>query len=82
MLDIYEVFEGVLSNARSIDMAESEFKRQLCDDPELRTVYRDWCSEEGTSEKNGFVDYCLLRELTGTICSRRYINATLTFYVR
>ena len=61
MLDIYEVFEGVLSNARSIDMAESEFKRQLCDDPELRTVYSDWCSEEGTSEKNGFVDYCQMR---------------------
>lgn len=58
MVDIIEIFEHILQSARSIDMAESEFKHLLCDDPEIRQAYRAWCVEEGTTEKNGFVDYC------------------------
>ncbi len=39
-------------------MAEAEFKRTLVDDPELRRNYRNYCREVGTSEKNGFLDFC------------------------
>lgn len=61
MIDIIEIFENVLREARSIDMAESIFKCSLCDDPEIRSAYREWCSEEGTTEKRGFVEYCTQR---------------------
>lgn len=61
MVDIVKVFEDVLSRARSIDMAESEFKCLLCDDPELRASYKEWCAEEDTTEKLGFVEYCEMR---------------------
>lgn len=61
MIDITEIFEHILQHARSIDMAESEFKRLLCDEQELKQAYREWCSEQGTTEKHGFVDYCTER---------------------
>ncbi|MCM1319422.1 MAG: hypothetical protein NC217_03485 [Muribaculaceae bacterium] len=60
-MDLIDIFEHVLQNARSIDIAESEFKRLLLDDPELKTVYKAWCKEQDTTEKNGFVDYCSQR---------------------
>lgn len=58
MIDIIEIFENIIADARSIDMAESEFKRAICDDPELRAAYRKWCQENDTTEKYGFVDWC------------------------
>lgn len=57
-MDIYEVFDQILSAARSVDVAESEFKRLMYEDPLVRTAYREWCNEQGTTEKHGFVDYC------------------------
>lgn len=61
MVDLFKIFDGVLEHARSIDMAESEFKCLLCDNPELRAAYKEWCAEEGTTEKLGFVEYCEMR---------------------
>lgn len=58
MVDILEIFESILRNARSIDVAESEFKRLVYEEPEVRAAYRVWCDEEGNTEKHGFVDYC------------------------
>lgn len=58
MIDILEIFEHVLQNARSIDMAESEFKRLMYEDPEIRSAYRMWCEEEDTTEKYGFIVFC------------------------
>lgn len=60
-MDILDIFEHILQYARSIDMAESEFKRMLLDDPDLKIAYKEWCSEEGTTEKRGFVEYCARR---------------------
>lgn len=51
MIDITEVFTQYLEQYDSVDIAESEFKKQMHEDPELRTAYRTWCHEVGSSEK-------------------------------
>lgn len=56
--DITKLFDQLLDQSGSIDIAESEFKRLVAEDAELRDCYRQWCDEMGTSEKNGFIDYC------------------------
>lgn len=58
MIDITEVFTQYLEQYDSVDIAESEFKKQMHEDPELRTSYRTWCHEVGSSEKRGFMDFC------------------------
>lgn len=58
MIDITEIFHNVLSQFGSVDIAEAEFKKMIHEDPELKQAYRDWCHEVGSSEKNGFFDYC------------------------
>ncbi len=58
MEDITELFVKIIKESPGIDMAEAEFKRTLVDDPELRRNYRNYCREVGTSEKNGFLDFC------------------------
>ncbi|MDE6556540.1 MAG: dihydrofolate reductase [Duncaniella sp.] len=56
--DITDTFEEMLSQYGSVDMAESEFKMRVHDDPTLRHRYRQWCRENDTTEKRGFFDYC------------------------
>lgn len=58
MNDITILFNEILAQHRSVDIAESEFKRLIGEDPDLRMAYRDWCESVGSSEKNGFRDYC------------------------
>lgn len=58
MDDIIELFISTIKEAPSIDIAEAEFKRQLIDDPDLRKAYKEYCREQGTSEKNGFIEFC------------------------
>ncbi|MCH5220928.1 MAG: hypothetical protein J1F05_01165 [Muribaculaceae bacterium] len=58
MDNLTKIFESIINEAPSIDIAESEFKRMLVDDPELRRIYREYCREQGTSERNGFLEYC------------------------
>lgn len=58
MEDITEYFIEILNQTHSIDIAESEFKRTIADDDELHALYRRWCQEVGSSEKNGFIDFC------------------------
>lgn len=58
MIDITEVFTQYLEQYDSVDIAESEFKKQMHEDPELRAAYRTWCHEVGSSEKRGFMDFC------------------------
>lgn len=57
MEDITEMFNSIIEEAPSIDIAESEFKQSLIDNPELRKAYREYCREQGSSEKRGFLDY-------------------------
>lgn len=56
--DITEIFISILNEAPRLDIAEAEFKRRLVDDPELRKSYKEYCREQGSSERNGFTDFC------------------------
>lgn len=58
MEDITEYFINLLNEHQSLDIAESEFKRSIAEDEDLRAEYREWCHQEGHSEKNGFMDFC------------------------
>ena len=58
IFEITEYFERLLEQTGSIDIAEAEFKRAIADDAELHALYREWCHENGSSERNGFLDYC------------------------
>lgn len=58
MKDITELFQQLLHQNRSVDIAEAEFKKLIHEDAELREQYRDWCDAVGSSEKMGFLDYC------------------------
>lgn len=58
MDDIRDYFISLLENHKSIDIAESDFKRAIAEDEDIRRLYRDWCHEVGSSEKNGFKDFC------------------------
>lgn len=57
MTDITELFDSLLAEHDSIDIAESEFKKLLSEDEEIKEAYRDWCDAVGSSEKKGFLDY-------------------------
>jgi hypothetical protein len=58
MEDITEFFIGILKEADSVDVAESEFKKMVGEDPELHKRYYDWCHEVGSTERHGFLDFC------------------------
>ncbi len=58
MYDIIEVFNRYLTEYGSVDIAESEFKKNLHEDPVLKVAYKEWCDEVGSTEKRGFFDYC------------------------
>lgn len=58
MEDITRLFIAIIEEAPGIDIAESQFKQSLIDDPELRKAYRNYCREQGTSERNGFIEFC------------------------
>ncbi len=58
MNDITDFFRDLLHQHRSIDIAYTEFVRLLSDDEELRNDYREWCEDNGYSEKKGFLIFC------------------------
>ena len=58
MEDLTDYFISVIKQSGSIDLAESEFKRAISDDDDLRAKYREWCHQVGSSEKRGFLDFC------------------------
>lgn len=57
MNDITQYFDSLLAEHDSIDIAESEFKKAVAEDPELAAEYSEWCHAAGSSEKHGFRDY-------------------------
>lgn len=58
MEEMTDLFVHIINQTDSLDMAESEFRRMLVDEPELRRQYREYCREVGSSERNGFKDFC------------------------
>ncbi len=55
--DITEVFNNLLKHFDSVDVAEAEFKKMIHEEPELKALYKEWCRNNGSTEKNGFHDY-------------------------
>lgn len=55
--DIAEYFKILIDESSGIDVAEAEFKRMIADDDKLRASYRDWCQENGYSQRHGFSDF-------------------------
>ena len=49
--------QSPISQHRSIDVAESEFRKLLYEDELLKHNYRQWCRKEGFSERKGFIEY-------------------------
>lgn len=41
-----------------MDIAQAEFSRLLVDDIDLRRAYRNYCRENGVSEREGFNEFC------------------------
>lgn len=58
MEDLTDLFVHYIKNSPSLDMAEAEFRHSMIDDPELRREYRQYCRDNGYTEKNGFKDFC------------------------
>lgn len=58
MNDITQLFNSLLAQYGSIDIAENEFKKMIAEDDILKEEYEEWCHAVGSSEKNGFLDYC------------------------
>ncbi|MBE6318952.1 MAG: hypothetical protein E7081_08275 [Bacteroidales bacterium] len=58
MNDITQLFNSLLDQYQSIDIADNELKKMIAEDDELREEYREWCHAVGSSEKKGFLDYC------------------------
>lgn len=58
MDDISDFFIEIINQNHSLDIAESEFKRLVAEDDELHEQYRQWCHQVGSTEKNGFRDFC------------------------
>lgn len=58
MTDIQSVMESLISQYRSIDVAESEFRKLLYEDAALKKEYKNWCHQEGYTERQGFIEFC------------------------
>ena len=58
MEDITDFFIEILNSNKTLDVADAEFKRVIADDDELRRQYREWCRENGSTERSGFTDFC------------------------
>lgn len=58
MESITDLFDNLIHQYRSVDIAESEFIKLIHEDQNLRDEYREWCDAVGSNEKNGFADYC------------------------
>lgn len=58
MEDITLIFNDFITQYGSLDIADSEFKKRIHEDEDLHELYREWCLDVGSSEKDGFMDYC------------------------
>ncbi|MDE7411112.1 MAG: hypothetical protein K2M94_03645 [Paramuribaculum sp.] len=56
--EIEDIFQHFLTQYDSVDIAEFEFKKAIHEDADLKEMYKNWCHMQGSSEKNGFRDFC------------------------
>lgn len=57
-MDIPSIIINLLHQFGSIDIAESEFSRQMNEDETMLTAFKEWCNEMGYKERKAFVEYC------------------------
>lgn len=57
-MDIPSLIIELLHQFGSIDIAESEFSRQIHEDEKMMIAFREWCNEMGYKERKAFVEYC------------------------
>lgn len=55
--DIVTFFTDIINQAGSYDIARAEFFRIIADDEEIQQQYREWCDENGFSERKGFDEF-------------------------
>ncbi len=66
--DITMVFEELIKQYHTLDMAEEMFRAQLEEDERLAEDYKEWCDTLGISERKGFASfYEEYMELQGSI---------------
>lgn len=58
MIDIIEIFNSLIHEFRSIDVADRELFRLMDDDLDIKDAYIEWCESEGHTIKKGFINYC------------------------
>ena len=56
MTDITQVFDRLLQQYDSIDIANAEFRKMIAEDDFLSEEYSEWCHAVGSTEKRGFLD--------------------------
>lgn len=54
--DLQALVERLVVEFRHLDVAHHEFEKLLADDEELKDTYYQWCTEQGTSRRRGFLD--------------------------
>ena len=54
---IPDIITNLLTQFGSIDIAESEFKRLLYEDKEMKSAFKEWCEETGYKERTAFSEY-------------------------
>lgn len=54
---ISDLLNSLLSQYRSSDLAEREFKKLLYEDNEIKEEYKEWCDTLGYSHKSGYAEY-------------------------
>ncbi|MFI3240580.1 MAG: hypothetical protein R3Y22_08345 [Bacteroidales bacterium] len=54
---ITDLLNSLLSQYRSSDLAEREFKKLLYEDNEIKNEYNEWCDALGYSYRSGYSEY-------------------------
>ena len=76
MIDLFEIFDSIISQSRSVDVAESEFRKQLYEDEELLSAYK----EQISALIDGGVDCLLIETIFDSLNARAAIVAANEIY--
>lgn len=55
--DITIVFDDIIKQYRTLDLAEEMFRSMMEDDKQLEADYQEWCDTVGVSGRKGFAYY-------------------------
>lgn len=55
--DITIIFDDIIKQYRTLDLAEEMFRSMMEDDKQLEADYQEWCDTMGVSSRKGFAYY-------------------------